>query len=463
MWRLAAGGCVLVLVACATEPPPAKATLSGTATYRERIALTPDAAFEATLEDVSREDIAAPVLGRTRIESPGQPPIHFTITYNPAQLRPTGRYAVRARILRGEDMLFVSVTVTSVPGSGLTAPVDMLLQRAPGGASSTRGEEARLADLPATFVGDLPCADCEALRYHLDVFEDGSYFVRSTYAGKSALSIDDIGRWSLADDGRTLELRAGREPYERFELRAGGKLHKLDLAGRPIESPLNYDLVRQAHFEPIEPGLAMRGVYTYWADAGSFTECLTGKRLAVAQEAANGALEAAYMKARGEQGAVVLASIRGRIVARAPEPGRPAKPTLIVDRFDRVSTTERCNSTRTRAALEDRYWKLARVRDAPIEVAGGAREPHLLFSSADKRIGGFSGCNQVTGSYELDGKRLKLGPLAGTMMGCVQGMDRERAFLDALATTAAWRIVGGELELLNGDGRVVAQFQSSEG
>ncbi|HZF16380.1 MAG TPA: META domain-containing protein [Steroidobacteraceae bacterium] len=460
MWRLAAAGSVLWLVACATEAPPATASLSGTATYRERIALTPDAAFEATLEDVSRMDIAAPVLGRTRIASPGQPPIHFTITYNPAQLSTAGRYAVRARIVRGDDVLFVATTVDPVPGPGLTAPVEILMRSARAGAPGTRSGEAALADLPATFAGDLPCADCEALRYHLDLFEDGTYFVRTTYAGKSALSIDDIGRWALAADGRTLELRAGREAYERFEVRDAGTLHKLDLAGKPIESRLNYDLTRQPHFDPIEPGLAMRGLYSYWADAGSFTECLTGKRLAVAQEAANGALEAAYMKARSEQGAVVLASIRGRIVTRSPEPGRPAKATLIVDRFDRVSTTERCSSQRASAALEDTYWKLVHVGDATVEAAAGQREPHLLLSSADRRVGGFSGCNQLTGGYELDGKRLKFGPLAGTMMACINGMERERAFLDALGATESWRIVAGDLALLDDGGRVVAQFQS---
>lgn len=459
MWRFAAGGCALVLVACATEAPPASSTLTGMASYRERIALTPDSAFEATLEDVSRADVAAPVIGRMRIESPGQQPIHFTISYNPGKLKSTGRYAVRARIVRGDDLLFVSDEITPVPGTGLTAPVDILLRRATGGA---RSAEAGLGQLPATFVGDLPCADCDALRYHLDVFEDGTYFVRTIYAGKSALSIDDIGRWSLTADGGTLELRAGREPYERFEVQDGGTLHKLDLAGNPIQSKLNYDLARQARFDPIEPGLAMRGRYSYWAAAGSFTECLTGKRLAVAQEAANGALEAAYVRARSEQGAVVLASIRGRIVMRAPESGRPAKPTLIVDRFDRVSTTERCNSQRASAALEDTYWKLVRVDEAPVEAAAGERNPYVLLSSADKRIGGFSGCNQVTGGYQLDGKRLKLGPLAGTMMACAGGMRRERAFLDALGATASWRVVGGDLKLLDDGGRAVAQFQSRD-
>ena len=47
--------------------------VTGTATYRERIALPPDAVFEATLEDVSRQDAPAVIIGRARMEKPGNP------------------------------------------------------------------------------------------------------------------------------------------------------------------------------------------------------------------------------------------------------------------------------------------------------------------------------------------------------------------------------------------------------
>lgn len=46
-------------------------TVTGTATYRERIALPSDAIFEATLQDVSRADAPAQMLGTARLEKPG--------------------------------------------------------------------------------------------------------------------------------------------------------------------------------------------------------------------------------------------------------------------------------------------------------------------------------------------------------------------------------------------------------
>jgi putative lipoprotein len=59
--------------------------VTGTATYRERMALPPGALFEAVIEDVSRADAPASTLATTRIMSPGNPPIAFTITYDPAK------------------------------------------------------------------------------------------------------------------------------------------------------------------------------------------------------------------------------------------------------------------------------------------------------------------------------------------------------------------------------------------
>lgn len=48
-------------------------TLEGTATYRERIALPTDAVFEAVLQDISRADAPAEVLGRAAIDPARQP------------------------------------------------------------------------------------------------------------------------------------------------------------------------------------------------------------------------------------------------------------------------------------------------------------------------------------------------------------------------------------------------------
>jgi len=134
----------------------AQSSIAGSATYRERMALPPDAVFEASLEDVSRADAGAIVLGRTQIKSPGQPPIHFTISYDSSRVEPQHRYGIRARILVGTQLFFT--TDTSYPVSlNAPAPIEILLVR----SSASTASVAPLTGLPATFVGDLPCADCE--------------------------------------------------------------------------------------------------------------------------------------------------------------------------------------------------------------------------------------------------------------------------------------------------------------
>jgi uncharacterized lipoprotein YbaY len=82
--------------------------VKGTATYRERVALPPNAIFEAILQDVSRADAPAVVIGRARIAHPGNPPIPFEITYDRSLVDPSHHYDVRARILMDGKLLFTT-------------------------------------------------------------------------------------------------------------------------------------------------------------------------------------------------------------------------------------------------------------------------------------------------------------------------------------------------------------------
>ena len=126
-------------------------TLEGTAAYRERIALPPDAVFEAVLEDVSRADAPATVLGRATIDPAGQPPFRFAIPYDDAAVQPGRRYAVRATVRHQGRLLFTTDRVYPVLGGG-DAPLRCCwYPRAPdashrprAGADAARDRRARL-------------------------------------------------------------------------------------------------------------------------------------------------------------------------------------------------------------------------------------------------------------------------------------------------------------------------------
>jgi len=74
------------------------ANLTGTVTYLQGSALPEDAVVTVQIQDVSRADAPAEIIGEQVLNSPGQPPIPFEIPYNPTQIKASRRYTVRAEI-----------------------------------------------------------------------------------------------------------------------------------------------------------------------------------------------------------------------------------------------------------------------------------------------------------------------------------------------------------------------------
>jgi putative lipoprotein len=128
----------------------AAATVKGTATYRERMALPPNAVFESTLEDVSRADGPAEIIGQTRVEHPGNPPIAFQIEYDPSRIVPSHSYAVRGRILVNGNLLFTSDQQYAVITAGQGNSVEMLLRRAAASLENTYWKLMSLGDVSLT-------------------------------------------------------------------------------------------------------------------------------------------------------------------------------------------------------------------------------------------------------------------------------------------------------------------------
>jgi putative lipoprotein len=142
-------------VAVLAQAPPADentaGVIAGVATYRERIAMPKDAVFEATLSDVSKMDTAAETIGTATMENPGNPPYHFSITYDPRRIVENHSYAVRATIKIGGRLAFTSDTSYPVITNGNGKNVDILLKHVaratttsstpPGSSGSVRLED----------------------------------------------------------------------------------------------------------------------------------------------------------------------------------------------------------------------------------------------------------------------------------------------------------------------------------
>jgi heat shock protein HslJ/uncharacterized lipoprotein NlpE involved in copper resistance len=314
--------------------------------------------------------------------------------------------------------------------------------------------------LPATFKGDLPCADCAGIRHHLNLFPNEVFALSRRWLGKQH-SRDEIGRWHVDPERPVLVLESGRQDRLAFQILSGDRLRMLDLDGRPIISDLPYELTASVEPEPLDLHLVMRGMFLYLADAALFTECVSGRVFPVAMEGAYRRLEEAYLKGRPEPGAPLMASFEGSIAQRPRMEGGGTAWTVVVERFINVWPGETCERNRTDATLANTYWRLVKLGEEAVGTTPGRREPHLLLREDERRFSATVGCNQLIGAYEADDVSLRFHAAAATRMACPPPLgDLENRLLKALDVTAAWRIDGQFLELEDGDGRPKALLQA---
>jgi putative lipoprotein len=90
--------------------------ITGTITYRERVRLRPAFRLTVRLQDVSRADAPAILLGEDSYRvADRQVPLPFAIPYDPEAIDPRFTYSVSARIEDGRGKLrFISDTVCPV-------------------------------------------------------------------------------------------------------------------------------------------------------------------------------------------------------------------------------------------------------------------------------------------------------------------------------------------------------------
>lgn len=108
------------LAACVPMSDSNETMLTGTATYRERIALPSDSRLIVEISDVSLMDAPSVTIAQNQISTAGQQvPISFTVSYDRARIQPGRRYSVSARILDGRGQLaWITDTHNALPPPG---------------------------------------------------------------------------------------------------------------------------------------------------------------------------------------------------------------------------------------------------------------------------------------------------------------------------------------------------------
>src|SRR5437868_813870 len=94
--------CAMTIAGCAHQPGSGMKTsgrrdiVSGTVTYRERVALPPDAIAEVSLIDATASDATSPPVASTTVQSQGkQVPLPFSLRYDAGKIDKTHLYTIR--------------------------------------------------------------------------------------------------------------------------------------------------------------------------------------------------------------------------------------------------------------------------------------------------------------------------------------------------------------------------------
>lgn len=126
---------LIVLTACARklqpdQPAGLSGIISGTVTYRERIALPPDAKIIVSLEDITRTDQGSSFIAQQVLRAKGQVPLSFELRYLPQAIHRNHRYIVRAEIIDLHDaLLWSSIEPYPIQFNEPAKPIVIMVQR----------------------------------------------------------------------------------------------------------------------------------------------------------------------------------------------------------------------------------------------------------------------------------------------------------------------------------------------
>ncbi|MBK1720245.1 META domain-containing protein [Thiocystis violacea] len=125
---------------------------------------------------------------------------------------------------------------------------------------------------------------------------------------------------------------------------------------------------------------------------------------------------------------------------------------------------EPTQEARPPATFEGSVWRLSAYQSSPglVEVVPNSRPTRFRFEAG--RMSGSTGCNQIQGSYRLDGAIITFeNGLAATQMGCPPPlMAQEKAIIQAIKAVATYRHEEGRLELLDAGGKPLLRFASNK-
>lgn len=316
--------------------------------------------------------------------------------------------------------------------------------------------------LPATFRGDLACADCAGVRHHLDLWPDQAFHLRREWLGTDQVR-GEIGRWRVDPARRALVLEGGAEMPLQFEIRGPARLRQLDLAGKPIVSELPYELTSDGQLSPADIRLFMAGEVTHPPEGLRFTECLTGRSYPVAAGSEAQRLEREHLAKAPGPDAPLYVSLEGAIEHLPDMEGGRLEPAVTVERFVGAWPNQSCERSRADASLVNTYWRIVQMQGEAVAAAPGRREPHVLLrqTAEGSSYAATVGCNRRVGEFETSGDTLSFESPSSPWMACPPPLaEMERRLQDTLDQVRRWQRKGNTLVLEDQQGKSVALLEA---
>ncbi|BCL75345.1 hypothetical protein JHS3_10810 [Jeongeupia sp. HS-3] len=114
------------------------------------------------------------------------------------------------------------------------------------------------------------------------------------------------------------------------------------------------------------------------------------------------------------------------------------------------------SGAQARSMLDGDYRVERLVQDGGVQRFGDDTKLSVKIDGA--RISGFSGCNRFMGQIQYGPSPLKIGPLASTMMACIQNETAtyENSMLKVLGDAKSFSLANGKLVFSNDAGNLIS-------
>jgi uncharacterized lipoprotein YbaY len=181
------------------EPPGMTASVRGTITYWQRIAMMPSDIVEVQLMDVSPQNSAPVVIAQNKITPRNQMPISFKLAYDPAKINPAHQYSIQARILRNGQPAFINRSPCFVITHGYANYADIIVKMTDTQPAVRAEEDSLLPPSigdPKAYLGTYTRSFTGggASKETLHVLSDNSIELQSRY---SQGTLKQTGVWTL--------------------------------------------------------------------------------------------------------------------------------------------------------------------------------------------------------------------------------------------------------------------------